>query len=483
MVFLAAMLLAGPQEILWTAFPEGGFAEVQCAGDVNGDGTEDIFAASKESAGHGIHCLDGLTGEAIWSNTSVAGVADRGCLRTVGDVDLDGTPELAGGAQSPSRVFLLCGATGEQIWSTPQDRPVEYVQGTQGPNPGDVAVLASRETVSSFGSFFALNGQSGSELWSVTSFSTDDHWIKVTETDINGNGWSEMGFSVDRGSAWDGFVTVRDGFSGDQICGQSTIYFGTMDICDSPVPSLAVSHFGDMPSTWLVDMPWEDPVWSIEDEFLCCDMLYFIGNVTGPYTPRAELLGCTGSGITLISGDDGYYDDGYPLSPVAVDCFHDGGQWRLAALTPGTFNAPPLVFSSPVTAPATQLPNDIGSSMCLLESDQYPTPLVAVAMEGSSGPGVCVLRTSWPVGIQGGAQSFLPGGIPARLVENPGEGTVTLTGVDGGEAILVDLSGRTVATGVFSPGEKAVFRLPPGIYHVLDPVSGRLLQRCVVIAP
>ncbi len=229
---------------------EGGFAEVQCAGDVNGDGTEDIFAASKESAGHGIHCLDGLTGEAIWSNTSVAGVADRGCLRTVGDVDLDGTPELAGGAQSPSRVFLLCGATGEQIWSTPQDRPVEYVQGTQGPNPGDVAVLASRETVSRFGSFFALNGQSGSELWSVTSFSTDDHWIKVTETDINGNGWSEMGFSVDRGSAWDGFVTVRDGFSGDQICGQSTIYFGTMDICDSPVPSLAVSHFGDMPSTW-----------------------------------------------------------------------------------------------------------------------------------------------------------------------------------------------------------------------------------------
>ena len=255
MIVLLLAIISSPQEILWTAFPDGGFTAVQCAGDVNGDGTEDIFAASLENTGFGIHCLNGLTGAVIWSNQAAMGVAGPGCLREVGDVNLDGVPELAAGWSGSPSVFLLCGATGTQLWNLPQDKPVEYVEGVVGPEPGDIVVIALKDPVN-YGCFFAIDGQSGQELWYKWTGYTQDHWIKVTETDISGNGWSEMGHSTDLGSVMSGYVAIRDGYTGELLCSQSTCYFGTMDVCDSPVPSLAVSHFGNLPSTWMVDIPW-----------------------------------------------------------------------------------------------------------------------------------------------------------------------------------------------------------------------------------
>ncbi len=482
MIALLLAIVSGPQGILWTAFPDGGFTAVQNAGDVNGDGTGDIFAASLENTGFGIHCLDGNTGEIIWSNQSALGVAGPGCLRAVGDVNLDGVPEVAAGQAGPSRVFLLCGATGAQIWSSPQDRVVQYVEGVVGPEPGDVAVLALKDAASSSGSFFALDGQSGQELWFQYTSSTLDAWIRVTEMDVSGNGWSEMGYSIDRGSVMSGSARVRDGYTGELLGIQGTMYFGCMDICDSPVPSLAVSHFGDYPTTWMVDIPGGEPVWEINETGFCFSVLNFIANVTGSYTPRADLLGYGGSQIYLISGDDGYHDDAYPLSAVATDCFHDGSQWRLAALTPGTFNAPPLVFSSPVTTPQTQLPNSPGSSMCLFVSDQYPTPLVAVAMEGASGPGICVIHTSWPVATGETASEPVPAQVPVNLVECPGTGFLTVQGIGGGEALILDSAGRVVGTALLEPGERQTYHLPPGVYHLVDPATGLLLQRGVVLA-
>jgi hypothetical protein len=482
MIGLLLAIISGPQGILWTAFPEGCFTAVQCAGDVNGDGTGDIFAASLEQTGFGIHCLNGLTGEVIWSNQSSQGVYGPGCLRTVGDVNLDGIPEVAAGQAGSPRVFLLCGATGAQIWNSPQDRVVQYVEGVVGPEPGDVVVLAMKDAVSSSGGISALDGQSGQELWFNYTWSTDDAWIRVTGTDISGNGWSEMGYSIDRGYAWSGSAEVWDGYTGELISSQPTIYYGCMDICDSPVPSLAVSHFGDLPSTWVVDLPSEEPVWDSGEEYDIFATLDFIQNVTGPGEPRADLLGNGPLGIYLINGDNGFYEDAYPLSTVATDCFHDGHQWCLAALTPGTFNAPPLVFSSPVTTPQTQLPNSPGSCMCLFESDQYPTPLVAVAMEGASGPGICVIHTSWPVATGETASSPIPAQVPVGLVECPGTGFLTVQGIGGGDAVLLDAAGRVVGTVSLRPGEREAFHLPPGVYHLVDSATGMLLQRGVVLA-
>lgn len=448
---------------------------------MNGDGTGDIFAASLEQTGFGIHCLDGLTGAVIWSNQSALGVSGPGSLRAVGDVNLDGVPEVAAGQAGSPRVFLLCGATGTQLWNSPQDKAVQYVEGVQGPEPGDVVVIALKDPAT-YGCFFAIDGQSGQELWFQWTGYTQDVWIKVTDTDISGNGWSEMGYSTDRGSVMSGSVSIRDGYTGELLCGQGTCYFGTMDVCDSPVPSLAVSHFGYLPSTWMVDIPGEEPVWDFGEDEFCFPHLNFIGNATGPYTPRADLLGYGGSGIYLISGDNGYHDDSYPLSAVATDCFHDGSQWRLAALTAGAFNAPPLVFSSPVTTPQTQLPNSSGSSMCLFESDQYPTPLVAVAMAGTTGPGICVIHTSWPVATGETTLEPLPVQVPVSFVECPGTGFLTAQGIGGGEAVILDSTGRVVGRTVLNPGEREAFHLPPGVYHLVDAATGVLLQRGVVVA-
>ena len=119
-------LLAAPS-VEWTALPTGGIVDIECAGDLNGDGTEDLFAASVEGY-TGIFCLDGLTGEIIWSNEQVTGANRTGCLRTLGDVDSDGHYDVAIGTASPPSIIVLSGLTGDEILQCPRSYEVRYVE-------------------------------------------------------------------------------------------------------------------------------------------------------------------------------------------------------------------------------------------------------------------------------------------------------------------------------------------------------------------
>ena len=133
MINLALVLLMTAPSVEWAALPSGGMVDVECAGDLNGDGTDDLFAASVQGY-TGVFCLDGLTGEVIWVNNQVTGVYRTECLRSIGDIDADGNCDLALGIRDPSAIITLSGSTGSIIWKSHQNDEIRYVECSGVPN-------------------------------------------------------------------------------------------------------------------------------------------------------------------------------------------------------------------------------------------------------------------------------------------------------------------------------------------------------------
>ncbi|MCK5064285.1 MAG: VCBS repeat-containing protein [Candidatus Fermentibacteraceae bacterium] len=476
---LILILITSPPSIEWIAIPSGGIVSVECAGDVNSDGTEDIFIASIEDQGNGIWCLDGISGEVIWSNDELPGAYKTECFRAIGDVDLDGTTDLAVGTWMNYAVIVLSGSTGNVIWSKSQTLPVHYIEYVTGPNPGNVNVLASRVGSDYYTSTIALNGQTGDALWASPSESTLDSWIRTTESDVSGNGWSEMGYSVDRGSVFSGFVVVRDGLTGELLQWAGTMYYGTMDISSDYFGVLAVSHFGDMPVMWFESIVSGTTIWSSDDDDLTFKNLQFVPYGSSYYCP--DILGLYYSEMTLIRGSDGFYLDSYnfPNSIQSVKCYMDSDTWMAAVTTSSSFHCPALVFSSPSIEPSVSLPSSVGADMCLLQSDQYPTPLAAIAMTGS-GPGVCVISTSWPVEIERD-QTSTPIVPSIKLISNPGTGGLTIIGEDHTDVMILDIAGRLIRDVAIDEGELVYVELPPGVYHIVELNCGYTLHKAVVL--
>jgi hypothetical protein len=480
MVHLLAMfLVANPPSLVWSAIPSGGIVDVECAGDLNGDGTDELFCAFGEATGQGILCLDGLSGETIWWNDSIPGVYGTGCLRRTADIDLDGFSDLAAGRGTQSAIIALSGASGETLWTSPQSSPVHFVQSVQGPYPGDVVIVASRYSSGNAITFFALGGQEGNWLWGHSEY-TLDQWIRVTDGDASGGGWAEIGYSIDRGSVMNGGAVVRDGFTGAAVGGASNMYNGTMDICTSPVACLAVSNSGDYPVMWMESLISGSLIWGSNDTNLWFPYLDFIPNITGSYYP--EILGWSSSQLALIRGEDGYHQDRYtfPGTLQALETYHDGTVWRLAAVTATKFHCPPLVFASPSVEPSFALPGSVGCDLCLLESDAYPTPLVGIAMSGS-GPGVCVINTSWPVATENESSASIPPVGAVGLLANPGTGGIILIGERAAEVVIMDITGRVIRTIQVEAGIQTSVDLAPGVYSLVEAGSGTLLCRAVVL--
>jgi len=477
---LLLYLVAEPPGILWTACPAGQIVAVEPAGDVDGDGTDDVFAAAEESSGYGITCLSGLTGDTIWHNDSLAGALSTDCFRATADADLDGVADVALATEYPDAVFLLSGASGELIWTAPQDHPLTFVQQSSGPGAGDAAVLCTRTYPGNYCTFFALDGQDGSELWAGSQLATLDDWIRVTDSDVSGNGWSEMGYSMDRGSVMNGCVTARDGYTGEILHSSITMYYGTMDICDSsPVACMAVCSWGDYPSMWLDHLISGVNVWESNDLYF--SNLCFTPNITGGSAPYPEVVGWSGTGMTLIRGDDGFCQDSYqfPASIKSFDFFWTHSSCKVALVTSGSFYCPDLEFVSPSIEPHVDLPGGGGCDLCLLDSDLYPTPIAAVAMS-AGGCGVCAIRTSWPEGVQEPATA--PVNPRFRLRANPGYGGIRLQ-LDEPPlyASVLDVSGRAVeAIRQTAPGP-LFLPLPAGVYHIVEKDTGRGSTRAVVL--
>jgi len=378
---LSLILYAIPFSIEWSSLPSGGIIAVECAGDVNSDGTEDVYAASNS---YGIGCLDGISGDVLWWKSGIPKPYSTECFRTVGDIDLDGVADLAVGTGVEYAIIAISGATGDILWISKQNEIPLFIQKANGPEPGDVFVLASKVHPYDWCEFFALDGQSGYLAWSTSLISTLSFLMCVTENDVSGNGWSEMGYVIDRSTVMNGAACVRDGHTGVNIGGAGAWFYPSMDITDTPIPCLAVSNWGNDPVMWVEDIITGITVWSSNDPSLSFQVLKFIPNITGAATPYPEILSRQGVNIRLIRGDDGYFQDTYtfPASIKSVESYLDGSLWRAAVTTSTSLHCPLLTFESPSIEPSVQLPGSGGTDMCFLNSDLYPTPLIAISMGG-----------------------------------------------------------------------------------------------------
>ncbi len=478
----SVIIFLGPMGIEWTALPTGQIS-VECAGDVNGDGTEDCFTAASEYNGSGIFCLDGLTGEILWQNDTIPGVWLTDCFRTVGDVNLDGILDLAAGTGLTPSITLFSGADGSIIWSSPQEHKVAYIEKSNGPTPGDVIVLVLGNDGSDWCYFYGLNGQNGEPVWSDPyPISTLDEWMKVTDVDVNCNGWSEMGLSIDRGSVMSGGVSVRDGYTGESIYGCGTCYFPSMDLSDSPIPCLVVSHFGWEPDIWVDNLLVGITVWSNEEADFIAQNLEYIPNISGPGWPYPELIAWGYGEATLIMGNQGNYEDSYvfPSDIVTLDVFQDTENWKLVALTVANLHCPILTLTDPQTEPSIPLPSSPATDLCLLESDQFPTPLVCVAMAGSS-LGVCAVRTSWQVQIEENENVPIYEEASIRLSSSPCIGGIGIFCKVSAEVCVIDITGRSVTDISMTDGEEAFIELPPGVYFLGDRNTNTSFQRAIVL--
>jgi len=476
------VLFLDPMGIEWTSLPTGQIS-VECAGDVNGDGTEDCFTASSEDDASGVFCLDGLTGEILWQNDIIPGVSLTECLRTIGDVNLDGIQDVAAGTGLAPSITVFSGADGSIIWSLPQGHSVAYVEKSEGPNPGDAVVLVLGNDGSDWCYFYGLNGQTGETVWcDPYPTSTLDEWMKVTDVDINCNGWSEMGFSIDRGSVMSGGVSVRDGYTGESIYGCGACYFPTMDLSDSPIPCLVVRHFGWEPDIWVDNLSVGITVWSNEEADFISQNLEYIPNISGPGSPYPELIAWGSEEATLIMGNQGNYLDSYvfPSDIVTLDVFQDAGNWKLVALTAASIHCPILTLSDPQTEPSIPLPSSPATDLCILESDKFPTPIVCVAMNGYS-PGVCGVRTSWQVQTEENESLPICEKASFRLSSSPCTGGIGIICEASAEVCVVDISGRSVTNISITHGEEVFVELPAGVYYLFDRNIDMSLQRAIVL--
>ncbi len=202
----------------------------------------------------------------------------------------DGIQDLAAGTGLTPAITVFSGADGSIIWSLPQEHSVAYLEKSEGPNPGDVVVLVLGNDGSDWCYFYGLNGQNGESVWSDPyPISTLDEWMKVTDMDVNGNGWSEMGMSIDRGSVMSGSVPLETVIQVVNIRMRNML-FPSMDISDSPIPCLAVSHFGWNPDFWVDNLLVGFTVWSIEETDFISQNLEYIPNISGPGWPYPELI-------------------------------------------------------------------------------------------------------------------------------------------------------------------------------------------------
>ena len=485
---LVLILLADPPAIAWTAQPGVSFNDVENIGDINGDGTEDIVAATTVYESSGLYCLSGLTGETLWSVPEMPGVLLTGALTSLPDINGDGYQDLVLGTgwESGSSVGftnVISGLDGNLLWSREAEWPVDAVNFSTGP-PGTFPIIHSTLWgISGYTYFLALDSETGDSLWRYQTW-TDDRNISVI-SDFSGNNWDEISICHDRGSASSGFCEVVDGLTGQQLYSASTIYFGAMDITDTPLFTIATYSWGGETAIQAENMLSGDTLYTIEQGLIDVGILKFVTGVTGGDLPFPILTGWYNSSphLYLICGLTGSFQDPVTyLSNVVLPLAYQVSDslWNLAVLTEDFFYITEPAIITPISGPSCNLPSSPGRDMCLLSSNNYPTQLAAVAMSGGVGSGICAIATSWPVGISEEINHLVA--TSSFLLSNPGHGGILLQcNQDQLNIHVLDITGRLVESiQMFDAGINFI-PLPVGVYYIVSSGDFSFSIKAVVI--
>ncbi len=198
-------------------------------GDLNGDGRSEFAGSAPTFNGNRglVRVWSGQTGALLYSLTgnNLANARFGLSLSRLGDVNLDGVPDILVGSQSDG-VFVYSGATGAQLYrvappltSDVFGRAVAAIGDVNGDGREDFVVGATQEQVLSQGKGYvqARSGANGALLWQFDGLAVGDRFgLSVSAVgDWNGDGVPDVAASADqRDSTGLGYVRILSGLDG-----------------------------------------------------------------------------------------------------------------------------------------------------------------------------------------------------------------------------------------------------------------------------
>jgi FG-GAP-like repeat len=211
-------------------------------GDVNQDGREDIIvgASAVFQEGH-VYLLSGLDGSVLWKVDGDVTSTELGrSLTSLGDLDLDGIPDLAAGAPiaifgSRAYVSVMSGLDGSEIYRLQAPDYYEafgYSLGSIADLDGDGAreLLVGVYSDSSMGEVQVVSGASGNLLYQVFGQPGDQFGFSLSGlSDLNGDGREEFIVGMTDGIDTNHAARVcsgKDGATIHELNGEENSRFG-----------------------------------------------------------------------------------------------------------------------------------------------------------------------------------------------------------------------------------------------------------------
>ena len=194
-------------------------SSVSAAGDVDGDATPDLIVGAPDADPNGLanagsaFVYSGATGSLIWQIDGAAAEDGLGSsVSGAGDVDGDGFDDVIvgapkadpGGQSAAGSAFVYSGATGALIWQIDGAVAFDFL-GWSVSGAGDVdgdgfddvilgAILAEPGSIVNTGSAFVHSGATGAVIWRFDGTATQDTFgLSVSSAgDVDGDGFADL---------------------------------------------------------------------------------------------------------------------------------------------------------------------------------------------------------------------------------------------------------------------------------------------------
>lgn len=302
-------------------------------GDVDRDGVADVVTSAPTNARGGagagtVYVYSGKTGRALWTATGGAGAQLGIGVEAAGDVDGDGTPDVAAGAPGVDSVYIYAGRTGVVLRALGGERPgdafgrrVAAAGDVNGDGYGDLIVGAPNHGSAGAGAgrVYIFSGRDGSRLFVADGEAAGDGLGNaVAGRTIRGRSWIVVGASA--GGANDGgrVSVYRD-------LNPTPAFHIDPDETAGALGGMFVSVIGDVNADGVPDVYASD--WA--------------NAARGPTTGRIYIhSGDDGRNLHTFTGEAG--GDGFGIGPAdAGDVDGDGhddiivGAWQHASAAPG----------------------------------------------------------------------------------------------------------------------------------------------------
>jgi hypothetical protein len=205
----------GNPTVLWEYFGGDAFYTVDCIGDADGDGKDDVIGAIGDNVDK-IVCLSGTDKTVIWTYDPGISVYSCGVLP---DINSDGINEAIAvlWTMGGSAIRLLNGATGVEIWAS-TDVPdygmmVDILEDVTGDGSHEIIVSSWDNSV------IVLDGSEGYLIWQteVGTVNGGDVWTARAIEDLNGDGRQDV-----IAGSFDYHVYAMDGDSGEVFWSYNT---------------------------------------------------------------------------------------------------------------------------------------------------------------------------------------------------------------------------------------------------------------------